>query len=98
MRYATWSVYFPEPDSLEGFTPEAIIRQRGGEANGAFIVTNSTFLGYVSDNADLTGLENFNVVEITQAEALTLAQEQNPGAGFAEDGSFTIPSVPPIGS
>ena len=94
MRYATWSVYFPESDSKEGTTPESIIRERGGQADGAFIVNGFTFLGYVSDNADLTGLENFNVTEITQEEALTLAQADNPAASFAPDGSFVVPTIP----
>jgi hypothetical protein len=98
MRYATWSVYFPEPDSKEGYTPEGIIRQRGGQADGAFGISAYTFVGYVSDNADLSGLENFNVVEITEAEVLTLASEQGINALIAEDGSIEIPSPPPIGS
>jgi hypothetical protein len=96
MRYATWSVYFLEPDSKEGYTPEGIIRQRGGEANGAFVIAAYTFVGYVSDNADLTNLENFNVTEITEEEVLTLAAEQDNGAYIAQDGSIAFPSIPPL--
>lgn len=96
MRYATWSVYFLKPDSKEGFTPEGVIRQRGGEANGAFGIGEHTFVGYVSDNADLSGLDNFNVIEITETEVLTLSSQQGINASIAEDGSISIPSPAPL--
>jgi hypothetical protein len=71
MKYATWKVYFPA-NSNEGYTPEPIIRERGGTAEGA-VETSDLIVGYISNNADLTNLEQYEATEITQQEALDLA-------------------------
>jgi hypothetical protein len=72
MRYALWTVFFPA-GSTEGHTPESIIKERGGWAEGAFDISDFTSVAYISDNADLTGLEDFQVEEITEQEALDYA-------------------------
>ena len=89
MRYATWKVYFPA-NSNEGYTPEPIIRERGGTAEGA-IETNDLIVGYISDNADLSNLEQYEINEITQQQALDLAIQFNPGCYMGDDGKINYP-------
>lgn len=89
MRYATWKVYFPA-NSTEGYTPEPIIRERGGTAEGA-LGTNNLMVGYISDNANLTNLELYEVKEITQQQALDLAIQFNPNCFMGNDGKINFP-------
>lgn len=95
MRYATWKVYFPA-GSNEGYTPEPIIRERGGTAEGA-IGTNNLMVGYISDNADLSNLEQYEAIEITQQQALDLAIEFNPNCSMGNDGRINFPKPSLIG-
>ena len=89
MKYATWKVYFPV-NSNEGYTPEPIIRERGGTAEGV-IGTNNLMVGYISDNADLSNLEQYEAIEITQQQALNLAIEFNPNCSMGNDGRINFP-------
>lgn len=89
MKYATWKVYFPA-NSNEGYTPEPIIRERGGTAEGA-IGTNDLIVGYISDNADLTNLEQYEVVEITKQQALNLTIGFNANCSMGDDGRINFP-------
>jgi hypothetical protein len=95
MKYVKWSV-FTNPGSSEGFTPETIIRERGGWAEGALFIADKDLIGYVSDNADLTNLEDYKVSEITQAKALALAQGVNPNCILDGNGKIHSP-VPTVG-
>lgn len=95
MRYATWKVYFPA-GSNEGYTPEPIIRERGGTAEGA-IGTNDLMVGYISENADLTNLEQYEAKEITQQEALDLAIAFNSACYMDNDGKINFPKPTLIG-
>ena len=96
MKYVKWSVFF-EPNTVEGYTPETIIRTRGGWAEGGFSITAFEIIGYTSDDADLSGLENYNVEEITQEAALTIAQAINPECVLGEDGKINTPApVTPV--
>ena len=90
MKYVKWSVFF-EPNSTEGYTPEVIIRTKGGWAEGGFAISTFDIIGYVSDDADLTGLSDYKVQEITQAEALTAAQAINPECTIGDNGKITAP-------
>ena len=85
MRYATWNVTFA---NNEGTTPEHVIRELGGQAGGAFIVGQWSVCGYLSDDAVVNTAGNWNCVEITQAQALTLA---GPTATLSQDGHFIFP-------
>lgn len=89
MKYATWKVYFPV-NSNEGYTPEIIIRERGGTAEGA-VETNGLIVGYISNNADLTNLEQYEATKITQQEALDLAIQFNPACYMGDDGKINFP-------
>jgi hypothetical protein len=90
MKYVKWSVFF-EPNATEGYTPETIIRDRGGWAEGGFGIGGFNIIGYTSDDADLSGLEDYNVQEITQAEALAAAIAINPECFLEEDGKINSP-------
>lgn len=89
MRYATWKVYFPV-NSKEGYTPEPIIRERGGTAEGA-VEINDLIVGYISNNADLTNLEQYEATHITRQEALDLALQFNPACYMGDDGKINFP-------
>jgi hypothetical protein len=78
MRYVTWKLYW-KPDEKYGRGPEAKI----GEAEGAFFTgpdPHDTIVGYVHSDHDLSGLEDWNVQEITGEQAIALAQQINAGA------------------
>ena len=84
MKYATWQI-------TDGTTPEAAIRAKGGQAGGAMTLTFNTILGYVSDDADLTGLTEWNVQPQTSAQALTLAKSVAPSTYYSAAGTFLTP-------
>ena len=84
MKYATWQI-------TNGTTPEAAIRAKGGQAQGAMNLTFNNILGYVSDDADLTGLSEWNVQPQTSAQALALAQSVAPTAYYSTSGQFVCP-------
>lgn len=85
MKYATWII------ASDGTTPETAIRAKGGQADGAMTLTFNTILGYVSDDADLTGLEKWSVAPQTSAQALTLAQSIAPQTYYSTNGTFITP-------
>ena len=89
MRFATWSVHFPQ-NSREGITPDTIIRERGGEAFGLVFTSDFSILGTFSDNADVSGLDNYVFKEITQDKALEIINDKDPGAAVNRDGEITF--------
>ena len=86
MKYATWTIKRPE-----GTTPEPTICEAGGTASGAMMLDTNTVLGYMSDDATITGLGEWNVTVKTQQEALALAQGVNPECFLADDGTIQAP-------
>lgn len=86
MKYATWTIKRPE-----GTTPEPTIREAGGTASGGMMLDTDTVLGYMSDDATITGLSEWNVTVKTQQEALALAQAVNPECFLADDGTIKAP-------
>lgn len=85
MRYVTWSIYFPD-NSNEGSTPETIIRKRGYEADGLFYIADFTILGKISNDADISDLDNYNIKEISKEEVLSLALNKNNTAYIDDSG------------
>ena len=85
MKYATWII------ASDGTTPEAAIRAKGGQADGAMTLTFNEILGYVSDDADLTDLSEWSVEAQTSAQALTLAQSVAPDTYYSSAGTFIVP-------
>lgn len=94
MRYATWQLYW-QPDERYGSGPESVIAERGGSADGAFLTgdVHDAIVGYVHGDVSLADLDDWNVVEITGAEALTLAQELNAEASMDADGRIIFPML-----
>ncbi len=90
MKYVKWSVFF-EADAKEGHTPESIIRARGGRADGGFSIATFDIIGYTSDDADLSDLEDYKVEEITREEALAIAVGINPACIIGENGEINFP-------
>ena len=86
MKYATWTI-----DRSDGSTPEPTIREAGGTASGGMMLDVDTVLGYMSDDATITGLSEWNVTVKTQQEALALAQAVNPECFLADDGTIQAP-------
>jgi hypothetical protein len=89
MKYATWEVYFPA-DSNEGSTPDPIIRERGYEAGGLFHIEPFKILGIVSDNADVSNLDNYKIQEITKEQALEIAITLNATAYLDDNGDLSF--------
>jgi hypothetical protein len=92
MKYLTWKVYFLE-NSNEGSTPDPIIRSRGYEANGLFHITTNTILGVVSNNADISNLDNYEIKEISKEEALEIALTLNDTAYLNDNGELLFAPV-----
>lgn len=86
MKYATWTISRPE-----GSTPEPLIRSRGGQASGGVMLNVDTVLGYVWNDVDLTGLDQWDFTEKTQAQALSLAQSVNSQCFVGDDGTIQAP-------
>ena len=72
MIYLKWKL----SNDTWGVGPEATIATRGGRAQvSEYVQSDGYRLGYLTETADLTGLETWDVAELTEAEALTFAQQ-----------------------
>ena len=87
MKYATWTIKQPE-----GSTPEPKIRETGGTASGALMLSDNIVLGYLSDDLNTGELTEWNVAVKTQQEALASAQAINPECFLADDGTIQAPT------
>lgn len=87
MKYATWIISFAD-NPLEGTTPDSVIKSKGGQSFGILNIDEITVLGQISDNSDLTRLEKWRVVEITQQEALDIALTFDSRFTVDENGSI----------
>ena len=85
MKYATWII------ASDGTSPQEAIAAKGGQSEGVFSIPFNTILGYVSDDADLTGLEKWSVTPQTSAQALAIAKSYAPDAYYSSSGTFITP-------
>lgn len=93
MNYAKWIVYFPE-GTKEGLTPESILKSKGFEAVGLFQLLDKSIVGKISNNADLSNLENYQIEIITEEQALVLAQSIDSNAKLENSNIiFTPPKL-----
>ena len=92
MRFVSWKVYFPE-NSSEGSTPDPIIRERGFQASGLFHIESFTILGEISNDADISNLDNYDIKEITNDEALSIALTLNDTAYFNDNGELLFAPI-----
>ena len=90
MNYLKWKL----SEGVWGTNPSGEIHSRGGEAYPSEYVDTSTGvrLGYMLTSCDLTGLEAWEVTEITEAEALTFAQTYYPEAELLPASAFGRPA------
>ena len=86
MKYAQWTIKRPE-----GSTPEPLIRSRGGQASGGFMKDAETVVGYVWSDCDLTGLDKWKFLTMTNTQAMTIAKSLNPECFFGDDGTIQAP-------
>ena len=87
MIYLTWKL----SEGTWGTGPEEEVASRGGKAYPSEFCDTSTGLrlGYMPTSCDMTGLETWEITEITEAEALTFAQNYYPGAEVLPSGELT---------
>jgi len=94
VRYLTWKLTWPG-DARYGFGPEPVVAENGGRLEASSwvnpIVETGTILGYLTGDIDLALLADWDVVELTQAEALTFAQALNAEALLTDDGHIGAP-------
>ena len=77
------------------YGPEQVIADRGGRAEASWAVDGDGWrIGYLTETADLTGLEAYGVTEVTEAEALTFCQQFYADAAVSADGTITSPPPP----
>ena len=92
MIYLKWKL---SDDGTSGTGPEGTIADRGGHAEAGWAVDDDGYrIGYLTQIADLTGLETWDVSEQTEAEALTFCQQFYEDAGVVADGYITGPPLP----
>lgn len=87
MIYLTWKL----SEGVWGTHPVGEIHSRGGKAYPSEFCDTSTGvrLGYMPTSCDLTDLGTWEVTEITEAEALALAQTYYPETELLSSGEFT---------
>jgi len=94
MRYVTWKLDW-EPTERYGTGPEPQI----GDAEGVFFTgpdPHDVIVGYVHSDHDLSGLESWDVVEITGEQALALAQSVDEEAIMDDEGRIVFPVHDPF--
>ena len=60
MKYATWKIHFLN-NAATGTTPESFIIDRGGSASGLTPVGKHKILGLISDEADISNLDEYEI-------------------------------------
>ena len=91
MVYLKWKL---SDAGVSGTGPEETIADRGGLAEASWAVDGDGYrVGYLTQTADLTGLETWDVTTQTEAQALTFCQVFYPDAIVDSDGFITSPPV-----
>ena len=93
MIYLKWRM----SDGRLGTGPEGEIHDRGGRAHAGWAVDNDGYrIGYLTQTADLTGLETWDVTEQTEAQVLTFCQQFYADAEVRPDGGISgVPAAYP---
>ena len=91
MRYLKWRL----TQGTYGEGPEQAITGRGGTAEaGAYVDNDGYRIGYLTESADLDDLADYDLSEITEAEALTFCHQFYADAAVMADGY--ISTLPPL--
>jgi hypothetical protein len=84
MNYLKWKL---SDSGVSGTGPEGTIADRGGLAEASSYVDSDGYrIGYLTQTADLTGLETWDVTTQTEAQALTFCQALWADAAVTADG------------
>ena len=90
MTYLKWRL----SNDVWGTGPEGTIDDRGGHAEAGWAIDDDGYrIGYLTQTADLTGLETWDVTEVTESEALAFCQQFYAEAESMGDGRGS--SLPP---
>ena len=88
MTYLKWRL----SNGLWGTGPEGVIDSRGGRADAGWAIDADGYrVGYLTETADLTGLETWNVTELTEAAALAFCRQFYAEAAVLADGRISAP-------
>ena len=91
MDYLKWKL---SDNGFSGTGPEKVIAESGGHAQASEYVDGEGYrIGYMTKTADLTGLETWDVTQVTESEALAFCQNIWAEAVIDENGFIT--SQPP---
>ena len=89
MIYLKWKL---STDGVSGTGPEETIADRGGLAEASWAVDDDGYrIAYLTQTADLTGLETWDVTTQTEAQALTFCQQFYGDAEVMPDGRISGP-------
>ena len=89
MIYIKWRL---SDGGVSGTGPEQTIADRGGLADASWAVDADGYrIGYLTQPADLTDLDTWDVVEVTEAAALAFCQAIYPDGEVVADGRITSP-------
>lgn len=90
MRYLKWRL----SQGTWEYGPEQAIAESGGRAEaGAYVDNDGYRIGYLTDPADLDDLADYDLSEITEAEALTFYQQFYADAAVMVDGYISTPPL-----
>jgi hypothetical protein len=93
MTYLKWKL----SEGTSGTGPEGVIAARGGKASaGSYVDAAGYRIGYLTQIADLTGLETWDVTEVTEAQALTFCRQFYEDAEVIPDGRISGPPPPDL--
>ena len=88
MIYLKWKL----SEGTWGTGPEGTIADRGGHAEAGWAVDDDGYrIGYLTQTADLTGLETWDVTEATESEALAFCQQFYAEAEVMDSGLISGP-------
>ena len=89
MIYLKWKL---SDAGAAGTGPEGTIADRGGHAEAGWAVDDDGYrIAYLTQTADLTGLETWDVTTQTEAQALTFCQQFYGDAEVMPDGRISGP-------
>ena len=89
MIYLKWKL---SNAGVWGTGPEETIADRGGHAEAGWAVDDDGYrIAYLTQTADLTGLETWDVTTQTEAQALTFCQSMYADAAVMPDGRISGP-------
>lgn len=95
LKYFIWKLDFTDPN--HGTGPQSAAKEQGAELLASQFANPDVYtgpiLGYLlSGDIKPGSLDQWQVQELTQAEALAFAQAIAPDAYLMEDGIITVPS------